>query len=263
LEANTIKELVHKYSQFINFSISLWTSKTEQVEEPIEEDEKPVEDSTKDGDDEAKVEEEKEDKPKTKKVEKTTWDWEVLNDVKPIWTRKPDDIEQKEYDQFYKSISKDTDPPLAQVHFKAEGEVTFNSILYVPKRLAGDAFNNYGKKTENIKLYVRRVFITDDFQAMMPKYLSFIRGLVDSDDLPLNVSRETLQQHKLLKVIQKKLVRKVLDMIKKMDKEKYDEFWKEYSTNVKLGVMEDTSNRTRLSKLMRFYTSTSPETQVS
>lgn len=133
--------------------------------------------------------------------------------------------------------------------------MSFRSILYVPKRAPQDAFQNYGKTTENIKLYVRRVFITDDFQDMLPKYLSFIRGLVDSDDLPLNVSRENLQQHKLLKVIKKKLVRKVLDMLKKMDEKVYDEFWKEFSTNVKLGIMEDPSNRNRLAKLLRFQSS--------
>jgi len=116
-------------------------------------------------------------------------------------------------------------------------------------------FNKYGQKKDSIKLYVRRVFITDDFQDMMPNYLSFVRGVVDSDDLPLNVSRETLQQHKLLKVIKKKLVRKTLDMIKKIEDDKYEAFWKEYSTNVKLGVIEDTANRTRLAKLLRFVSS--------
>jgi heat shock protein beta len=166
-------------------------------------------------------------------------------------------------DEFFKSITKDYDKPLAHVHFTAEGEVTFKSILYVPKKLPHDAFQSYGKTQENIKLYVRRVFITDDFQDMLPKYLSFIRGIVDSDDLPLNVSRETLQQHKLLKVIKKKLVRKVLDMIKKLEPETYEEFWKEFSTNIKLGVMEDPSNRTRLAKLLRFFSSNDAEKQTT
>lgn len=253
LEPNTLKDLIRKYSQFINFNIYLWTSKTETVEEPVEEEEKKEPAADK-GEDDATVEEVKEEK-KTKKVEKTTWDWELINDVKPIWMRKTNEVEDKEYNEFYKSISKDSDEPLSHVHFTAEGEVTFKSILYVPKRLPQDAFQNYGKKMENIKLFVRRVFITDDFQDMMPKYLSFIRGIVDSDDLPLNVSRETLQQHKLLKVIKKKLVRKVLDMLKKIEGEKYDDFWKEFSTNIKLGVMEDSANRTRLAKLLRFHSS--------
>ncbi|KHN71590.1 Endoplasmin [Toxocara canis] len=257
LEPDTLKNLVHKYSQFINFDIYLWQSKVETVEEPVEEE--PAEKKTEEED--GKVEEEKE--KKTKKVEKTTWDWEKVNNVKPIWMRKSGEVEPEEYDEFYKSITKDSEKPLAHVHFTAEGEVTFKSILYVPKRGPYDMFQNYGKVTDNIRLYVRRVFITDDFHDMMPKYLSFIRGIVDSDDLPLNVSRETLQQHKLLKVIKKKLVRKVLDMLKKMEPEAYEEFWKEFSTNIKLGIMEDPTNRTRLSKLLRFQSSHDKEKQTT
>merc|ERR1739844_688831 len=207
--------------------------------------------------------EEEEKKPKTKKVDKTTWDWELCNESKPIWTRKPDDIEQGEYDEFYKSITKDKNGPMTQSHFIAEGEVTFKSLLFIPNTQASEQFNSYGKATENIKLYVRRVFITDDFKDMMPNYLSFVTGVVDSDDLPLNVSRETLQQHKLLKVIKKKLVRKTLDMIKKIDEDKYAAFWNEYSTNLKLGVIEDAANRTRLAKLLRFSTSNGKLTSLA
>lgn len=250
LEPDTLKNLVHKYSQFINFDIFLWQSKTEMVEEAVEEEPATTEDGA--------VEEEKEEK-KTKKVEKTTWDWEKVNNVKPIWMRKPNQVEEDEYKQFYKSITKDSEEPLSHVHFSAEGEVSFRSILYVPKKSPNDMFQNYGKIIENIKLYVRRVFITDDFADMLPKYLSFIRGIVDSDDLPLNVSRENLQQHKLLKVIKKKLVRKVLDMLKKLDGAQFDDFWKEFSTNIKLGVMEDPSNRMRLAKLLRFQSSNDEE----
>lgn len=261
LEADTLKNLVEKYSQFINFSIYLWQSKTETVEEPVEEEtEKLTDEKTEDAD--GKIEEEKMES-KTKKVEKTTWDWEKINNVKPIWMRKSDDVEMEEYKEFYKSITKDQENPLAHVHFTAEGEVAFKSILYVPRHSPFDMFQNYGKGTDNIKLYVRRVFITDDFHDMMPKYLSFIRGIVDSDDLPLNVSRETLQQHKLLKVIKKKLVRKVLDMLKKMEPADFEDFWKEYSTNIKLGVMEDPTNRTRLAKLLRFYSSHSKDKMTS
>merc|ERR1712173_567517 len=157
--------------------------------------------------------------------------------------------------EFYKAITKDKNGPMTQTHFIAEGEVTFKSLLFVPAVQPAETFNKYGQQQDNIKLYVRRVFITDDFKDMMPNYLSFVKGVVDSDDLPLNVSRETLQQHKLLKVIKKKLVRKTLDMIKKISDDKYDAFWKEYSTNIKLGVIEDTANRTRLAKLLRFTTS--------
>jgi len=271
LEQDTVRDLIKKYSQFINFNIYLWGSSTKTVEEPIEEEEEEktedeVEEPTKEEDDEGAVEEDTEDeekKPKTKKVEKTTWDWELCNEAKPIWTRKPDAIEQTEYDEFYKSITKDNNGPMTQSHFIAEGEVTFKSLLFIPNTQPSESFNKYGQVGENIKLYVRRVFITDDFKDMMPNYLSFVKGVVDSDDLPLNVSRETLQQHKLLKVIKKKLVRKTLDMIKKISDEKYPDFWKEYSTNIKLGVIEDTANRTRLAKLLRFVSSSGKTTSLA
>merc|ERR1719281_1195897 len=270
LEQDTVKTLVKKYSQFINFNIFMWSSTTETVEEPIEEEEaeeaeKKEDEEKKEEDEDAAVEEEKEEeeKPKTKKVEKTTWDWILVNESKPIWTRKPDDIEEQDYVEFYKSITKDTNGPMTHTHFIAEGEVTFKSLLFVPVNQPSESFNKYGSMDEQIKLYVRRVFITDDFKDMMPNYLSFVRGVVDSDDLPLNVSRDTLQQHKLLKVIKKKLVRKTLDMIKKISDEDYKAFWEEYSTNIKLGVMEDHSNRTRLAKLLRFYSSHSATEQTS
>jgi len=260
LEQDTVRDLIKKYSQFINFNIYLWGSSTKTVEEPIEDEEEAADEEPeqKEEDDEGAVEEDKEEeekKPKTKKVDKTTWDWELCNESKPIWTRKPDVIEQGEYDEFYKSITKDKNGPMTQTHFIAEGEVTFKSLLFVPNTQPSEQFNKYGQAAENIKLYVRRVFITDDFKDMMPSYLSFVKGVVDSDDLPLNVSRETLQQHKLLKVIKKKLVRKTLDMIKKISDDKYAAFWAEYSTNIKLGVIEDTANRTRLAKLLRFTSS--------
>ncbi|XP_041786459.1 endoplasmin homolog [Anopheles merus] len=262
LEDDTVKQLIKKYSQFINFPIYMWTSKEVEEEVAVEEEvtEKPAksEDSTDEEEEDVKVEEEEatdSDKPKTKKVKKTVWNWEIMNDSKPIWTRKVSDVTDEEYTEFYKSLTKDTSEPLTHTHFIAEGEVTFKSLLFVPKVQPSESFNKYGTKADNIKLYVRRVFITDEFNDMMPNYLSFIRGVVDSDDLPLNVSRETLQQHKLIKVIKKKLVRKALDMIKKIDKEQYEKFWKEYSTNIKLGIMEDPSNRSRLAKLLRFQSS--------
>ncbi|EFN75477.1 endoplasmin [Harpegnathos saltator] len=266
LEPDTIKTLVKKYSQFINFPIYLWNSKVIQVDADEEESDKPTkEDAEKDAsedkiedEDDTKVEEDADEK-KSKKIEKTVWDWELLNDSKPIWTMKPSEVEDKEYNEFYRTLTKDNQEPLAKIHFVAEGEVTFKSVLFIPKVQPGDSFNRYGTKSDNIKLYVRRVFITDKFNDMMPNYLSFIRGIVDSDDLPLNVSRENLQQHKLIKVIKKKLVRKVLDMIKKIPKEDYEKFWKEYSTNIKLGLVDDVQNRARLSKLLQFQSSTQKE----
>ncbi|XP_018018796.1 endoplasmin isoform X2 [Hyalella azteca] len=258
VEIDTVKTLVKKYSQFINFPIYLWESVSQEVEEPIEDEEEPekadedkAEEDKVEDDEEGKVEEEDE-KPKTRKITKTIWDWVLVNDAKPIWMRKPSEIQAEEYQEFYKSMSKDSQDSLAFTHFVAEGEVTFKALLFVPNTQPTENFNKYGTATDNIKLYVRRVFITDDFKDMMPNYLSFIRGVVDSDDLPLNVSRETLQQHKLLKVIKKKLVRKALDMFKKLDEDDFEKFYKEYSTNLKLGILEDTSNRNRLAKLLRF-----------
>jgi len=251
LEQDTIKDLIVKYSQFINFNIFLWSSSTKTIEEPLEEEEEKSEEPT---DEDAAVEDDE--GPKlTKKVEKTTWDWTLVNNAKPIWTRKPNEIEVAEYNDFYKSITKDTNGPMAYTHFIAEGEVTFKSLLFVPVNQKSEEFQKYGNQDEQIKLYVRRVFITNDFKDMMPTYLSFVKGVVDSDDLPLNVSRETLQQHKLLKVIKKKLVRKTLDMIKKIDPSIYPSFWREFSTNIKLGAIEDAANRSRLAKLLRFKSS--------
>merc|ERR1712142_1277352 len=267
LEQDTVRDLIKKYSQFINFNIYLWGSSTKTVEEPIEDEEEVKDDAEpKEEDEEGTVEEDKDEeekKPKTKKVDKTTWDWELCNQSKPIWTRKPEQIEEGEYEEFYKAITKDKNGPMTQTHFIAEGEVTFKSLLFVPSKQESESFNKYGQAQENIKLYVRRVFITDDFKDMMPNYLSFVKGVVDSDDLPLNVSRETLQQHKLLKVIKKKLVRKTLDMIKKISDDKYAAFWAEYSTNIKLGVIEDTANRTRLAKLLRFTSSNGKLTSLA
>uniref|UniRef100_A0A8B9P185 Heat shock protein 90 beta family member 1 n=1 Tax=Apteryx owenii TaxID=8824 RepID=A0A8B9P185_APTOW len=210
LELDTVKNLVKKYSQFINFPIYVWSSKTETVEEPIEEEEAKEKEET--DDDEAAVEEEEEEKkPKTKKVEKTVWDWELMNDIKPIWQRPSKEVEEDEYKAFYKTFSKEHDDPMAYIHFTAEGEVTFKSILFVPNSAPRGLFDEYGsKKSDFIKLYVRRVFITDDFHDMMPKYLNFVKGVVDSDDLPLNVSRETLQQHKLLKAESSPFVERLL-----------------------------------------------------
>lgn len=237
LEESTIKGLIRKYSQFKHFPIYLWESKEVEEEIVVEEEEKKETEKTETDDiveeeeEDGKVEEETvEEKTKTKTVKKTVWDWVLQNTQKPIWTRSPSEVTSDEYTEFYKSLTKDTTDPMTHTHFTAEGEITFKSLLYVPKVQPSESFNRYGTSAENIKLYVRRVFITDEFKDIMPNYLSFIRGLVDSDDLPLNVSRETLQQHKLIKVIKKKLVRKALDMIKKLGKEDFEKFWKEYST---------------------------------
>jgi len=304
-----LEALVKRYSEFITFPIYLHKSKTETIEVPVEEDEDEDEDDEEadgeDDDDEGADDEDEdedddeleadeydeEDEPEmtTKKV--TTWDWERINTQGAIWTRSTDEIEDSEYHEFYKSISKDFDAPLSWTHFKAEGEIEFRSILFVPKRADPAAYENYYGTSSALKLYVRKVLIQDEFEDLLPRYLNFIKGVVDSDDLPLNVSRETLQQHKVLKVMGKKLVRKVLDMLRKMaqaenksgddeedeeDEEDVDDveddggededeegdytkFWKEFGKNIKLGLIEDSSNRSKLSKLLRFVSTTTEE----
>jgi len=283
LNEETLRGLISKYSEFINFPIYLRTTKTESVEVPLEEgeeapedeeepeDEVPEDDDDDDDDDDDEDEEdeekeEKEEKPKTKKVEKTTTEFEQINKSKPIWLRPTSDVSEEEYNEFFKSFFKEGEDPLAHSHFKGEGEVEFKSILYVPGKAPSNLYSSE-VKIDNIKLFVKRVFITDtDMEPLLPNYLRFIKGIVDSDDLPLNVSRETLQQHKLLKVIKKRLTRKALDMFKDLaekDADKYKTFYKEYATSIKLGVIEDHANKDRIVKLLRFQTSDSKNEFIS
>merc|ERR1711957_695134 len=227
----------------------------------------------------AEDEDEEDDKPKTKKVKKTVNDWELINDAKALWTRNPSDITDEEYKTFYQALTKDFGEPLTHTHFSAEGEVEFKSILYIPKEAPYDLYQDYYKKQNNLKLYVRRVMITDEFDELLPKYLGFIKGVVDSDSLPLNVSREMLQQNKVLKVIGKKMTRKALAMIKALADEdkkddddeeedneeatKYETFWKSFGKYIEMGLIEDAANRTRLAKLLRYATSKSGEKEIS
>jgi heat shock protein beta len=271
LKTDAIKNLVNKYSQFINFPISIWQEVEEEREVEFTEEELEEQRITKeaekevDGEDEddAEVkdeEDEEEAAPATKTEMVKENKFVVENSVKPIWTRAADEITDEEYTEFYRSISNNKDEPAARTHFSAEGEIGFKAMLFIPGGAAKDLYTDYGgKKAKSIKLYVRRVFITDDFTDMMPKYLNWLVGVVDSDDLPLNVSREQLQQDKLLKVIKKKLVRKALDMIKKLDSEAFATFWDNFGTSIKLGVIEDSTNRNRLAKLLRFTSSNSEE----
>ncbi|XP_009606988.1 endoplasmin homolog [Nicotiana tomentosiformis] len=291
LDEYKLKDLVKKYSEFINFPINLWASKEVEKEVPVDGDESSDEEETSetspseeegDEDDSEKPEDEK--KPKTKKVKETTYEWELLNDVKAIWLRNPKEVTEEEYTKFYHSLAKDfsDEKPFAWSHFNAEGDVEFKAVLFVPPKAPQDLYESYyNSKKSNLKLYVRRVFISDEFDELLPKYLSFLMGLVDSDTLPLNVSREMLQQHSSLKTIKKKLIRKALDMIRKIadedpdesnDKDKkdveessadnekkgqYTKFWNEFGKSVKLGIIEDATNRNRLAKLLRFETSKS------
>ncbi|CAK4636663.1 unnamed protein product [Aphanomyces euteiches] len=296
-DQDKLKKLVSHYSEFINFPIYLHTSREETVEVDDEEDEEEEEEDgeeeeEEEGEDSEELEATDEDSsspPAAKKTEKrTVWDWQRVNEVKAIWTRAKEDVTDDEYNNFFKAIHKDATDPLTWIHFTAEGEIEFKSILYIPSKAPHDMYQKFDSKRADVKLYVRKVLISDQFEEFLPKYLNFIVGVVDSDDLPINVSRETLQENKILRVMRKKLVRKVLEMLRKLsendtsesdededdsspeekkdsqeDSSKYLTFWENYGKNIKIGIMDDPANKGKLLKLLRFKTSTSPDKFIS
>jgi len=269
-----LKDLIKKHSEFIGFPISLYVTKEEEkdVECSSSEDEDGDEDKEdkENADGAMEVDEEKfkkstdKAKKKTKKVKEVTHEWEKVNTQKPIWMRRPDEVKDEEYTAFYKSISNDWEEHLAVKHFKVEGQLEFSGLLFVPKRAPMEMFDQK-KKKNNIKLYVRRVFIMDNCEELCPDWLSFIKGVVDSEDLPLNISRENLQQSKILKLIQKNLVKKCIELFKEIaeNEEDYKKFYEAFSKMIKLGIHEDGKNRKKLAEFLRYHSTKSGEDQIS
>ena len=256
LEESTLKRIVQTHSQYIVYPIMLLTTKSITKEVPVEEESSETEKENENEDEEGKIEDvtEEEDKPPTTKtVTEEVEEYVHVNNQKPIWTNKPGDVTHEEYAAFYKSLTNDWGDHLAVKHFSVEGQLEFKSILFVPKQAPFDLFTS-GKKKNNLKLFVKRVFIMDKCDELIPDWLSFVSGIVDSEDLPLNVSREMLQQNKVMKIIKKNLVKKCIELFTDLseEKDKYKAFFDEFNQSMKLGIIEDSTNRDKLVNLLRF-----------
>ncbi len=262
LEERRIKDLIKKHSEFISYPISAWVEKT--VEKEVSDDEEEEKDETKEGEIEDVTDDADADKKKTKTIKEVSHEWDLVNKSKPIWMRSPDEVPREEYNAFYKALSNDWEDPIAYKHFAVEGQLEFKAVLFCPARAPFDIFDSK-KKANSIKLYVRRVFITDDNTELAPEWMGFLKGVVDSEDLPLNISREMLQQNKILKVIRKNIVKKAIEMFTELaeNKDDYTKFYEAFSKNIKLGVHEDSQNRAKLSELLRYHSTKSGDEMTS
>ena len=220
LESYRVRSIIKKYSEHISIPVQM---------------EKPLLDE--------KGEEKKDVAPEL----------EAINSSSALWVRAKKEIPEEEYNDFYKQLSYDFEPPLAYAHNHVEGKQSYKSLLYIPKRAPYDLWERDRK--HGIKLYVKRVFIMEEKEHLLPNYLRFVRGVIDSDDLPLNVSREILQQNKLIETINSASTKRVLDLLGKMatdEPEKYQTFWDEFGKTMKEGLGEDWSNKDKIAKLLRF-----------
>lgn len=277
LEESKITSIVQKHSQYCSFPIKCQVQREEEIEVEVPDtsetttetpsetpEETPAENSETKEDKEGDIEDADEDDTKNdvKKEKRAVTKWELLNKQSPIWMRKPEDVKEEEYAAFYKSLSNEWEDHLHVKHFSVDGQIQFKALLYFPKNAPFDMFQTTkGSKRDNIKLYVKKVLIMDETEDLLPEYLSFVKGVVDSDDLPLNVSREMLQQNSIMKIIKRNLIKKCIEMMSDLasneDKSKWDTFYKAFSKNVKLGVHEDNKNREKLVELLRFHSSKS------